>query len=321
VGEGSIGETGRVWGNNPVDDRHGLIFDIQRYSIHDGSGIRTLVFMKGCPLHCRWCCNPESQSTIPELALFPSRCIGCGSCREACQDAAVTPEESGGFVTDRSLCQTCGRCVEACPTDARVLRGRRASVADVLSEVERDQIFYRTSGGGVTISGGEPLLQATFTAALLKACRDRGIDTAIETCGQAPWEDFTLVLAHTDSVLFDIKHVDTITHRRLTGVGNELIFANLRRVARSGARVVLRLALVPGYNADADSVRGVAALARELAIAELHLLPYHRLGESKYRALGRSYPLQDFTALSVEEIHGLKRLAEDGTGLSVHVGG
>lgn len=233
----------------------------------------------------------------------------------------MIPEHSDGFVTDRSLCQTCGRCVEACPTDARVLRGRRASVAEVLCEVERDQIFYRTSGGGVTISGGEPLLQAAFVAELLKACRERGIDTALETCGQAPWEDFALVLAHTDTVLFDIKHVDTITHRRITGVGNELIFANLRRIARSGARVVLRLALVPGYNADANSVRGVAALARELEIAELHLLPYHRLGESKYQALGRSYPLQDLTSPSAEEIHGLKRLAEDGTGLSVHVGG
>ena len=187
-----------------------MIFDIQRFSIHDGSGIRTLVFMKGCRLQCLWCCNPESQTTTPELLLFPSRCIGCGSCREACQHMAVTAGEGGASATDRTLCRVCGRCAEACPTGARDMRGRLASVEDVLRVVERDRVFYRTSGGGVTISGGEPLLQAAFVAELLKACRRHGIDTAIETCGQAPWEDFALVLAHTDTVLFDIKHVDSI---------------------------------------------------------------------------------------------------------------
>jgi len=191
----------------------------------------------------------------------------------------------------------------------------------VLREVERDQIFYRTSGGGVTISGGEPLLQAAFVAELLKACRRHGIDTAIETCGHAPWEDFALVLAHTDTVLFDIKHVDTIAHRRFTAVGNELILANLRRAVSSGAGVVLRLPLVPGYNADADTVRAIAALARELGIAELHLLPYHRLGESKYQALGRGSLLQGLTPPSAEEIQGLKRIAENSAGLTVRVEG
>jgi len=257
----------------------------------------------------------------PELMLFPSRCIGCGSCREACQNEAVAPNEPGAFVTKRSLCQTCGRCVEVCPVGARALRGRFTSVDEVLREVERDQIFYRTSGGGVTISGGEPLAQAAFVAELLRSCRCHGIDTAIETCGHAPWEDLALVLAYTDTVLFDVKHVDTIAHHRFTGVGNELILANLRRVVKSGARVVLRLPLVPGWNADADTVRAIATLARDLGIADLHLLPYHRLGESKYQTLGRSYLLQGLTPPSAEEIQGLKRIAEDGGGLSVSVGG
>jgi pyruvate formate lyase activating enzyme len=304
-----------------VTNPQGMIFDIQRYSIHDGSGIRTLVFMKGCPLDCLWCCNPESQSTTPELALFPSRCIGCGSCLEACQGKAVRPDKAGGFTTERSFCHTCGRCVEVCPAVARALHGRLASVEEVLCEVKRDQIFYRTSGGGVTVSGGEPLLQAVFVAALLKACRREGIDTAIETCGHGSWEDFALVLAYTDSVLFDIKHVDTIAHRRLTGVGNELILANLRRVVECGARVVLRLPIVPGCNADPDSVRAVAALARGLGVVELHLLPYHRLGESKYQALGRSCPLGGLAPPSAEEINRLKRISEDGDGLAVRVGG
>ena len=304
-----------------ADTPQGTIFDIQRFSIHDGAGIRTLVFMKGCPLDCLWCCNPESQSTRPELLLFPTRCIGCGSCREACQHDAVSPGEAGIFSTNHPACEICGRCVETCPAGARALSGRLASVAEVLREVERDQIFYRTSGGGVTVSGGEPLFQAGFVAELLKACRRQGIDTAIETCGHAAWEDFACVLAHTDSVLFDLKHMDPIAHRRFTGVGNELILANLRRAVEGGARVVLRLPLVPGYNTDADTVRAVAALARELSIAELHLLPYHRLGESKYEASGRTYPLHDLAPPSAEQIQALKRTSEDGTELTVRVGG
>ncbi|HSC72020.1 MAG TPA: glycyl-radical enzyme activating protein [Candidatus Methylomirabilis sp.] len=304
-----------------MTDPYGLIFDIQRFSIHDGSGIRTLVFLKGCPLRCVWCCNPESQATTPELALFLSRCIGCGACEEACPNRAVSRDGAAGLVTERSLCEICGRCVEVCPAEARVLRGRRASVKEVLCEVERDDLFYRTSGGGVTVSGGEPLLQADFVAELLKVCRQRGIDTAIETCGHAPWEDFARVLAHTDTVLFDVKHADPLAHRRFTGVGNELILANLRQAVKSGVRVVLRLPLVPGVNADAGTVRSIASLARELGIAELHLLAYHRLGESKYQALGLSYPLQDLTPPTPEQIEALRRVAEEGGGLSVSIGG
>lgn len=305
----------------PVNSREGLIFDIQRFSLHDGSGIRTLVFMKGCPLRCLWCCNPESQLPTPELMLFPSRCIACGGCREVCEHQAVVPDPAGGFATDRSRCQTCGRCVEACPAEARVLRGRWISVEEALREVERDRIFYRTSGGGVTLSGGEPLFQAAFVADLLKACRAQGINTAIETCGHASWEEFLPVLEHTDTVLFDIKHVDPIVHRRFTGAGNELILANLRRAVKGGARVVLRLPLVSGCNAEPGTVRAVASLARELGIPDLHLLPYHRLGESKYQALGRRCVSNGLTPPSADEIECLKRVAEEGTGLLVRVEG
>lgn len=304
-----------------VGSREGMIFDIQRFSIHDGSGIRTLVFMKGCPLQCVWCCNPESQLPTPDLMLFPSRCIACATCREVCEHQAVMPQAAGGFATERSRCRTCGRCVEACPTEARALRGRLISVEEVLREVEKDGIVHRTSGGGVTISGGEPLLQAAFVADLLKACCREGINTAIETCGHAPWEDFALVLAQTDTVLFDIKHVDPITHRRFTGAGNELILANLRRAVKGGARVVLRLPLVSGCNAEPGTVRAVASLARELGIPDLHLLPYHRLGDSKYQALGRRCVSNGLTPPSADEIECLKRVAEEGTGLLVRVEG
>jgi pyruvate formate lyase activating enzyme len=298
-----------------------MIFDIQRFSLHDGAGIRTLVFMKGCPLRCPWCCNPESQLPAPELMLFPSRCLACGACREVCEHQAVVPDPAGGFATERSRCRACGRCVEACPTGARALRGRLVSVREVLDEVERDEIFYRSSGGGVTVSGGEPLFQAAFVADLLQACRRQGINTAVETCGHAPWEDFLLVLDHTDTVLFDIKHVDPTAHRRSTGVGNELILANLRRAVTRGAHVVLRLPLVPGFNTDPDAVRAVASLAREWGIAELHLLPYHRLGESKYQALGRRCLSSGPAPPSAGEIAGLKRVAAEGAGLTVRVGG
>jgi len=304
-----------------MNGRKGLIFDIQRFSIHDGSGIRTLVFMKGCRLQCLWCCNPESQLVTPEVMRFPSRCIGCGSCREACPHTAITSDPAGAFAIDRSRCQVCGRCVEACPTRARVMCGQWLSVGEVLDEVRRDEIVYRVSGGGVTISGGEPLLQAAFVADLLNACRRESFNTAVETCGYAPWENFALVLDQTDSLLFDIKHVDPVAHRRFTGVDVEPVLANLRQALRRGTQVVLRLPLVSGCNADISSVRAVASLARELGIAELHLLPFHRLGESKYPALGRIAPASNLRPPSMEELHDLKQAAEDGTGLTVRVGG
>jgi pyruvate formate lyase activating enzyme len=203
----------------------------------------------------------------------------------------------------------------------RTLHGRVVTVDDLLREVERDILFYRASGGGVTVSGGEPLLQAPFVADFLRACRQRGIDTAVETCGYAPWEDFARVLGYADTVLFDVKHPDGEAHRLLTGVGNELILANLRRAAQSPARIILRMPVIPGYTADADTVRAMADLARVLGISELHLLPYHRLGEAKYNALGRGYSLADLQQISPEKLGELKSIAEADGEVSVRIGG
>jgi pyruvate formate lyase activating enzyme len=204
---------------------------------------------------------------------------------------------------------------------ARTLQGRVVTIDGLLREVERDALFYRTSGGGVTVSGGEPLLQAPFVADFLRACHQKGIDTAIETCGYVPWGDFARVLTYTDTVLFDVKHPDGETHRRLTGVGNELILANLRRAAQSTARIILRMPLIPRYTADAGTVRAIADLARTLGISELHLLPYHGLGEAKYKALGMDYSLADLQQISPEQIGELRSNAEENGGLSVRIGG
>jgi pyruvate formate lyase activating enzyme len=304
-----------------VQPLRGLIFDVQRFSIHDGGGIRTLVFLKGCPLRCLWCCNPESQRGQPELMLFPARCIGCGRCLEACPQGAVVAGGQGTFLTDRALCVACGTCAETCPANARALRGRSVTVEELLREVERDRVFYSTSGGGVTVSGGEPLLQAAFVAAFLRACKSRAIDTAVETCGHVAWSDLALVLPYVDAFLYDVKHLDSTAHRRLTGVGNELILANLRHLAKEGVPTIIRMPLVPGANTDAESVRAVAQLARKVSAVELHLLPYHRFGEAKYSTLGRGYPLDGVAPLSAEAVEALREIAVADCGLPVRVGG
>jgi pyruvate formate lyase activating enzyme len=301
--------------------RTGVVFDVQRFSLHDGAGIRTLVFVKGCSLRCLWCCNPESQSASTELTVSPARCIRCGLCAEACPHLAMALNPTGHAAPDRSRCKVCGLCVDACPSGARVLRGRAVTVDELLKEVERDMVIYRVSGGGVTVSGGEPLLQAAFVAEFLAACRQQGIHTAIETCGYAPWEDFAQVLAHTDLTLFDFKHPDTESHRRLTGVGNEAIMANLRRAVATRARIILRMPLIPEYNADADTVRAVACFARTLGISELHLIPYHDLGEAKYRSLGREYTLAGLKLMAPEHVEALRHAALENGGMTVRIGG
>ncbi len=266
----------------------GLVFDIKRFSIHDGPGIRTTVFLKGCPLSCRWCHNPEGQTARQELILRPERCINCGACAEVCDRGAIFLEK-GVPVTRREECETCGACVEVCYAGARELVGRPMTVADVLAEIERDVAFYDESGGGVTFSGGEPLFQPTFLRGLLHACKGMGLHTALDTCGFASWDVLESIRTDVDLFLFDLKLMDDARHRESTGVSNGPILRNLLRLSERGHRIILRVPVVPEMNDDEENLRRIGAFAADLPTLErLDLLPYHNIGRDKYRRLAKA---------------------------------
>ncbi len=264
----------------------GMIFEVQRFSVHDGPGIRTTVFMKGCPLRCPWCHNPEGVSPKPLLSFTPDRCIGCGYCLRACPRNAHRFVENRHEI-DRSICEVCGACAEACYARALELAGREAAAGEIIDIVLRDRTFYETSGGGMTLSGGEPAFQIEFAEALLRLAREAGLHTCIETCGQADYARFARIAPLVDQFLFDVKETDPARHASYTGVSNERILANLRKLYAQGARILLRCPIIPGYNDRAEHLDAVAALAREMpGIAGVEVIPYHPLGESKAQRLG-----------------------------------
>ena len=276
--------------NNPPQDKsHGLIFDIQRYAIHDGPGIRTLVFLKGCPLICPWCDNPESQSITNEIMYTAANCTRCGHCAEVCPNKAIFISDDI-VITDRALCRGCGKCAEVCPNGARQLAARVMSVDDVLDEVKRDALFYKNSGGGVTLTGGEVLLQSEFAKQLLKECHLLGFHTAIETSGYGSWAKLRRLMAHVDLVLFDIKHPNPEIHLAVTGVSNQSILQNLKQINRMGKEIAIRIPVIPGFNDSPQTMRDIAKLLTGLEnVLSVELLPYHRYGVSKYEKLGRQY--------------------------------
>lgn len=297
----------------------GIIFDIKRFSIHDGPGIRTTVFFKGCPLACLWCHNPESQGRAPQIMLRPSRCIACGSCVNECAQGAITWNGSG-VLTNRALCTSCGVCTLACAAEARELVGRTATTAEVMAEVIRDLAFYDESGGGVTFSGGEPLLQADFLMDLLRDCKRQEIHTTVDTSGVAPWAVLAEIAPFVDLFLYDLKLIDAARHKTATGAGNRLILDNLRRLSATGATIQLRLALIPGQNDDQANLRATAAFAAQLpGLHSLSLLPYHEAARDKYNRLGLPYPLAHTAAPSETAIESAAALLR-GYGLTVTVG-
>jgi pyruvate formate lyase activating enzyme len=269
----------------------GLVFDIKRYAIHDGPGIRTTVFFKGCPLRCQWCHNPESWKDNPEPALRRNRCLRCGRCVEICPQDAISLTEDLPL-TDPEKCTLCGECIETCPGDAREIIGRRMTVAEVMTEIEKDIIFYDQSAGGATFSGGEPLMQAEFLLALLNQCRKKQVHAAVDTSCWAQPDLVDAVAEKTDLFLCDIKHTDSDAHRRLTGVENTLILANIKRLSQAGKRIIIRIPIIPGFNDAPENIEATGKFAASLpGVLRIDILPYNRGGNEKAARLAAGIDL------------------------------
>jgi pyruvate formate lyase activating enzyme len=297
----------------------GIVFDVQRCSIHDGPGIRTTVFFKGCPLRCAWCHNPEGIGRAPEMLIDTARCLGCGGCREAC------PRPGGPFGAGRRLgedgCAACGRCAKACPSGARRIAGRTVEIAELVAEVRRDLAVFEESGGGVTFSGGEPMRQPRFLGAALDACRREGLHTAVETCGFAARDVALSAAERADLLLWDVKHLDPERHLEATGAPLEPILANLWAVAAVGVPVWLRVPVVPGFNDGEENLRAVARLAREHpSVRRVSLLPYHGTGVRKRERLGRTAALAGVASPTAERMQELASLFTD-SGRETTIGG
>ena len=298
----------------------GIVFDIKKFSIHDGPGIRTTVFFKGCPLSCWWCHNPEGQAPEPELVFWESRCIRCGTCDAVCTQGAISWD--GDVVsTDGENCTLCGDCVEVCYAEAREIAGREITVAQVMTEIERDIPFYDESGGGVTFSGGEPLFQLGFLLALLRACKEKEIHTAVDTCGFVTWGTLDSIREHVDLFLFDLKLMDDARHRKFTGVSNELILKNLQTLSQRGHHIDLRLPIIPGINDDDENIRQTGAFAAALPrLNRVDILPYHHAALEKYNRLNKVYRLPEIRPPSDERTAEIAQILEE-FGLQVKIGG
>jgi len=301
-----------------LEQVEGVIFDIQRYSTHDGPGLRTDVFLKGCPLRCGWCSNPESQHPQPELALFANQCVACNQFAEACP-VHWKQERNNGW--NKELEDKYNARAAVCPTAAIHRIGAQRTAGEVIKEVLRDLPFYE-DGGGMTLTGGEPTMQPDMAEALLRLAKAEGISTAMETCGHAQWEVFERLLPYLDHILFDIKHLDSQIHHAYTGVGNELILANLHKLIETDAPITIRVPLIPGFNATPAYLQAITGFVQELdpSISSLDILPYHTLGRSKYTALGHEYPWNRYARFTEKELEHLTNVAES-YGLIVNIGG
>jgi pyruvate formate lyase activating enzyme len=300
----------------------GLIYDIKRYAINDGPGIRTTVFLKGCPLHCVWCHNPEGILPSPQRVYTPSKCIGCRMCMDVCPENALTLTGTG-ITADQEKCLNCGVCNAACPSTAIEIVGRKMTVADIVKEIEKDSLFFDQSGGGVTFSGGEPLGQAEFLTAVLKALGQLSVHRTVDTTGHAKTETLMRVAAHTDLFLYDLKHMDSQAHRQWTGVGNALILKNLQALVETGAKIWIRIPLIQGVNADSGNMRQTAAFLSSLPEAPLlvNLLPYHDIMAGKYEKLGQRFnETRDMSEPDAQTVDAVRDLFVR-KGLEVVVGG
>lgn len=298
----------------------GIIFDIKKFSTHDGPGIRTTVFLKGCPLSCWWCHNPESQRTFREKLYAIGRCVGCRECMAACPEKAIRAMETG-LCTDADKCLLCGSCADVCLAEACEMAGREVTVSQVMAEIEKDTAFYDESFGGVTFSGGEPLAQPDFLFALLKACRDRWIHTVLDTSGYTTWQVLDRIRHHVDIFLFDLKLMDDEKHRMVTGVSNRTVLENLLALSADGHRIRIRIPVIPGITDDEDNVSAIGVFAAALpSMPQVDLLPYHVFAAAKYERLGKDYRLQDTRPPTADSMARLAELLQR-FGLTVNVEG
>lgn len=309
-----------------VDDcqRQGMVFNVQKYSVHDGPGIRTIVFLKGCSLSCRWCSNPESQQREPELAFNAGRCLGvskCGHCIVACPYGSITLGEDDKLNINRNHCTACHMpCAAACPAQGLLVYGKQRTVDDVLNVVEQDMAFYARSGGGLTLSGGEPLLQGEFAVALLREARARRIKTAVETCGMVSAETIREAAPYLNYVLFDIKHMDSAQHEAQTGLSNRHILENFRILAEEfpDLPILARTPIIPGFNDSEEAVTAIAEFLKPYERVEYEMLPYHRLGTQKYQFLDRPVPMGE-VKLDAEHMNRLQAVVQGILGQRLHV--
>ena len=297
-----------------AEEQQGLIYNIQRYSIHDGPGIRTTVFLKGCALRCLWCQNPESIKSFPEIGYSGPKCGKDYACVKACIRKALKIVGEGQPIhIDRKICRTCKEysCADACHNRALRIIGEYRTVEYVINQIEQDALFYRNSNGGVTLSGGEPLNQPHFTLNLLKECQERGFHTILDTSGHADWDILKEVLKFVDLVLYDIKCLNTEDHMRLTGVSNEQILQNLKSIVlKTHNSVIARIPVIPGYNDSETNITETAKFLKDIGLEEVNLLPYHRLGIGKYKIVGKRYPLKEIVVPSEDHLDHIKGLIE-----------
>lgn len=299
------------------------VINIQKYSVHDGDGIRTTIFFKGCMLNCWWCHNPESQRYTPEVMFDRDKCTGCSLCAKACTHDAISISNQGKAVTDTSKCVLCGDCLEYCPQNNRNIVGKQYTVKELVKIVQRDERFYEDSNGGVTLSGGEIMSQdMDYILELLRELKDRDYNVAIDTCGYAPLENYKRVLPYVDTFLYDIKTLDDEKHKKYMGQSNEKILENLKFLADNHANINIRIPVVEPVNSDEKSMMDIIEyLKKEIGIVKVNLLPYHNTGSSKYEKLGREYPAKDLKTPTNEQMEKLKNMFIQNGFNNVKIGG
>lgn len=298
----------------------GMVFDIQKFSIHDGPGIRTTVFLKGCPLKCLWCHNPESQQSGQEISFMPEKCIGCGWCFENCPKKGHVME-NGRHVLHREFCIRCGKCTEKCYAGANTIIGKEMTVDEVIAEVLKDNPFYETSNGGMTLSGGEPMHQFKFTAALLVEAKKQGLHNCLETCGFTQFKNLRKIMPVVDIFLYDLKETDPEKHQRYTGVALQPILDNLFALDQAGAAICLRCPIIPGFNDCDEHFQAIAAIANKMKnVLEINLMPYHPLGESKLNRLGKPSIIDGKTFVDEKAVAGWVKIVQAGTAVTVKKG-